>query len=43
MDAIFYGKQISLTVPEYITIGNKGEITVCIHGTIMSIESAILY
>lgn len=43
MDAIFYGKQISLTVPKYVTIGDTAEIIVCIHGSIGLIESAVLY
>lgn len=43
MDAIFYGKSIHLTVPEYVSSGKKADLTVCIHGSLASITEAILY
>ena len=43
MDAIFYGKSISLHVPEFVTITKKCPITVCIHGSLALIEIAELY
>lgn len=42
MDAIFYGKGISIDAPEYVTIGNPVPITVCIHGSVASISHAEL-
>lgn len=43
MDAIFYGKGISLTVPDSVSMGDSCEVTVCIHGSLALVESAILY
>lgn len=42
MDAIFYGKGISIDAPEYITIGKPIPITICIHGSAASIDHAEL-
>lgn len=42
-DAIFYGKTISITVPEYVTITHTGQITVCVHGSSSLIDYAELY
>lgn len=42
-DAIFYGKTISITVPEYVTITQTGEITICVHGSSSLIDYAELY
>lgn len=33
MDAIFYGKGVTITVPEYVTITDTFPITVCVHGS----------
>lgn len=43
MDAIFYGQLISLDVPDYVTIGNKCDVTMCIHGSLALVEKAELY
>ncbi len=43
MDAIFYGKSISIDVPEYITITEKCPVTLCVHGSTGLIEYAELY
>lgn len=43
LDAIFYGKGISISAPEYITINTKAPITLCIHGSTGLIEIAELY
>lgn len=42
MDAIFYGKGISIDAPEYVTIGKPIPITICIHGSAASIDHAEL-
>ena len=42
-DAIFYGRTISLTVPEYVTVTKTGKITMCVHGAIGMIDYAELY
>lgn len=42
MDAIFYGKGISLHVPEYVNIAESCEITICVHGSTGLIEYAEL-
>ena len=42
-DAIFYGRTISLTVPEYVTVTKTGEITMCVHGAVGMIDYAELY
>lgn len=43
MDAIFYGKGIYLEVPEYVTITEPCEVTMCIHGSTGLIQYAELY
>lgn len=43
LDAIFYGKGISISAPEYITINTMAPITLCIHGSTGLIELAELY
>lgn len=43
LDAIFYGKGISISAPEYITMNTKVPITLCIHGSLGLIEIAELY
>jgi hypothetical protein len=43
MDAIFYGKGISLTVPDYVTITDTFQITACVHGCIDTIDYAEIY
>ena len=43
MDAIFYGKSLSITVPEYVVIGEKCPITLCIHGQTATIDFVELY
>ncbi len=40
MDAIFYGDEISLTVPEYVNITETGNIIVCINGSTANVEYA---
>lgn len=42
MDSIFYGKGMELTVPDYVESGKDFEVTVCINGSLTSIESAKL-
>jgi len=42
-DAIFYGKRVELTVPEWVMINGTGEITVCIHGSTGEIALIQLY
>lgn len=41
-DAIFYGKSISISVPEYVTITKTCPITLCIHGSTALIQIAEL-
>lgn len=43
MDAIFYGKSISISVPDYVTIGEKCPVTLCIHGSLGLVQYAELY
>lgn len=43
LDAIFYGKGISISAPDYITINNKVPITLCVHGSTGLIDVAELY
>lgn len=43
LDAIFYGKGISISAPDYVTINNKVPVTLCIHGSIGLIDIAELY
>lgn len=43
MDAIFYDREISLNVPDNVNIGEKVEITVCLHGSIELVEKVELY
>lgn len=42
-DAVFYGKAISIHVPDYVTIGQQGDITVCVRGSAGLISYAELY
>lgn len=42
-DAIFYGKGISLEVPDYITISQPCSVTVCAYGSTGLIDHAELY
>lgn len=42
-DAMFYGKGISISVPEYVTINNKAPITLCVHGSTGLVELAEVY
>lgn len=43
MDAIFYRKGVSLTVPDYITITDTFPITVCVHGSTGFIKYAEIW
>lgn len=43
LDAIFYGKGISISAPDYVTINNKVPITLCVHGSTGLINIAELY
>lgn len=43
LDAIFYGRGVSLHVPEYNNIATECKVKVCIHGTIGLVEFAELY
>lgn len=43
MDAIFYGKAVSVTTPEYVEVGKSCDITICIHGSIASVDYAELW
>lgn len=43
MDAIFYGKSISLDAPDYVMIGHTCEVTMCIHGSLALVEYAELW
>lgn len=43
LDAIFYGKGISISVPDYVTINNKVPVTLCVHGSTGLIDVAELY
>lgn len=43
MDAIFYGKRIKLTVEDIVQIGTTTPITVCVQGTLESIQSIEVY
>lgn len=42
-DAIFYGSSISITGPDYVTVGKTAEIIVCIKGSTALIELGELY
>lgn len=42
-DAIFYGKGITISAPEYVAINNKVPITLCIHGSVGLVHTAELY
>lgn len=42
-DAIFYGKSISISVPEYVAITEKCPITLCIHGSTALVRLAEVY
>lgn len=41
-DAIFYGKGISMDIPEYVIITKKCQVTLCIHGSTGLISTAQL-
>lgn len=43
LDAIFYGKGISISAPDYVTINNKIPVTLCVHGSTGLIDVAELY
>lgn len=43
LDAIFYGKGISLIVPSYNNIATSCPVTVCIHGSLGMVEYAELF
>lgn len=43
MDAIFYGKSVSISVPDYVGMGDSCDITVCIHGSTASVDHAELW
>lgn len=43
MDAIFYGKRVKLTVPELSPIGEKFLITLCIQGSLATVEYVEIY
>lgn len=43
MDAIFYGKRVHLTTPELAPIGESFEITLCIQGSLATVEYAEIY
>ena len=43
LDAIFYGKSISITVPDYIIITRKCPVTLCVHGSTALIQVAQLF
>lgn len=43
LDAIFYGKSISINVPEYIIITRKCPVTLCVHGSTALIQVAQLF
>ena len=42
MDAIFYGKGLDLIIPDNVEQGKDFEVTVCIHGSLATVESAKL-
>lgn len=43
MDAIFYGKGISLTIPETGNIGEPVDVTMCVHGSLATMDYGELY
>ena len=43
LDAIFYGKSISINVPEYVVITKKCPVTLCIHGSTALVQVAQLF
>lgn len=43
MDAIFYGKGISINVPEIGRLGQSVDVTVCLQGTLINTDYAELY
>lgn len=43
LDAIFYGRGISLIVPSYNNIATRCPVTVCIHGSLGMVEYAELF
>lgn len=38
MDAIFYGKGVDLSVPDYAEFGEDFDINICVHGSLADIE-----
>ena len=42
-DAIFYGKSISISVPDYVIITKKCPITLCIHGSLAFVQVAQVF
>lgn len=43
MDAIFYGKRVKLTVPELSSIGESFPITLCIQGSLATVDYAEIW
>lgn len=43
MDAIFYGKRVKLSVPELVNIGQVFPITLCIQGSLATVDYAEIY
>ncbi len=43
MDAIFYGKRVKLTTPELAEVGSQFPITLCIQGSLATVEYAEIY
>ena len=43
MDAIFYGKRVKLTVPELSNIGESFPITLCIQGSLATVDYAEIW
>lgn len=43
LDAIFYGKRIKITAPDTVQIGTIAPITVCIQGTLETIQHIEIY
>ena len=43
MDAIFYGKRVKLTVPELSSVGESFPITLCIQGSLATVDYAEIW
>lgn len=43
MDAIFYGKAVSVDVPDYTNITESCDVLLCIHGSLSLVETIELY